>query len=240
MIMFHNTAIRAQSVIQFKHRNFIEKGLLMLYCLPPLFLIPMYYAAIERMPLNQSINASDWNKNVYKPIALTLVFTSEALATMTDVYLVYKINTFSKRRDRSENTKAKIVAMAHSVYVHYVITWSLLAIDVALKIIIMYGHPLLFDSIVSICTLSMRSKCNLVFGLELKNVLNIKSTIKKSNKSLKSAITRKESVGVKNAPRLSTLQIPKEMELKRSASGKSNDDHPPVHAKPVHANEAVW
>jgi hypothetical protein len=85
MIMYHNTAIRAQSVIQLQCRELVEKSLLLLYALPPLFLIPMYFAAAERLPLNQSINASSWNRDVYKPIGLTLVLTCDCNRYFFDI-----------------------------------------------------------------------------------------------------------------------------------------------------------
>jgi hypothetical protein len=177
----------------------------------------MYYAAMERMPRNQSINASDWNRNVYKPIGLTLVFGTEALATITDAYLLYKIVIFARRRDRTENTRAKILAMTRKLFVNYLITWMMLAIDVTLKIVIMMGIPLLFDSIVSICTLAMRAKCNLEFGLELKNVLNIKSSsVRKSSKSLKHS-NRKESNASKNQPRISVAVLTPNEPVKATA-----------------------
>jgi hypothetical protein len=102
---------------------------------------------------------------------------------------------------------SKISSMAKNVYIHYIVIWSLLAIDLVLKILIMYGHPLLFDSIVTICTLAMRAKCNLLFGLELKTVLNIKTTtVKKSGKSL-SSMRKESSASIKNAPRPSAVQM---------------------------------
>lgn len=67
---------------------------------------------------------------------------------------------------------------------NYTISWVLIGADIFVKAMNVAGRPWLFDSIITMMTISMRAKCNLEFGLYLKSILstNVRSTGEKSSK----------------------------------------------------------
>lgn len=52
----------------------------------------------------------------------------------------------------------------------YLTTWLFFLFDVVIKILIYLGYPVLFDSVISVCTICLRSRANLQYGLELKSI----------------------------------------------------------------------
>jgi hypothetical protein len=180
-MMNHNTLSRATVLSKtWLSREAMKYVYIFMYALPFIVLIPVYYAASEKIPQEALLNTSNFNKNIYKPLNIALVAATEIFATITDVLLLQKIygvvdETVSSQ-SRSRNGKggkvqAKRLSTSKDLMVDYIATWSFLLIDIALKVLIVLGYPLLFDSIVSIATLAMRARCNLNYGLHMKEVL---------------------------------------------------------------------
>lgn len=144
-----------------------------LYILPLFVMIPIYFAAIDKIPSGTLLNTSEWNKLIFKPMTLALIVTTEVLATISDVALlagVFKIKNQLLQGSKSEKRSRNIDAVSLDLIVNYLITWFLLFADILLKILIIYGYPLLFDSIVSIATIAMRARSNILFGLNMKDI----------------------------------------------------------------------
>jgi hypothetical protein len=140
-----------------------------------MILIPVYFAGKEKIPEGKLLNASDWNKLIFKPMTLGLIITSEILATISDIALlrgVFKIKNQLLQGSKSEKKSKNIDAISLDLIVNYLITWFMLFADIVLKILIIYGYPLLFDSIVSIATIALRARSNILFGLNMKDIFN--------------------------------------------------------------------
>jgi hypothetical protein len=61
--------------------------------------------------------------------------------------------------------------LSYDILLNYIFTWVVIALDVCIKLAIALGHPLLFDSIITILSVTLRSRVNLRYGLELKNLV---------------------------------------------------------------------
>jgi hypothetical protein len=133
-------------------------------------MIPIYFAAIDQVPKNGFIYASSWNRDVYKPLSLVLVFTTEVLATMTDFAVIYKVAYVASKnnQDRLERNLGKLT---NGLVSHYLAIWTWVIVDAIIKLLIILGYPFLFDTMISIFSVALRAKCNMKYGLNLKDVL---------------------------------------------------------------------
>ncbi|KAI8897202.1 hypothetical protein BC833DRAFT_56654 [Globomyces pollinis-pini] len=142
-----------------------------LYLIPFFTLIPVYFCIIEAVPKNLFLNRSSYNALYFKPINIGFILVTEALAVVTDFKLLAKI-FHELNLEKSTKTKMKKSATAKLMLFEYIIIWLLLLFDVALKVIIASGISILFDSAVTATTLVMRVKCNLSYGIFLKNIIS--------------------------------------------------------------------
>ena len=174
VIVNHNSLTRANS-ISMKYqlsKTTLDYLCFILYMMPLLVLIPIILAANDAIPDNEMINQSHYNIDTYKPINIFLSIATEVFATVTDL-LLFK-NVFAMQADlvgsqgsTSSSKRERMKIISRDLMASYAITWCLLAIDIMLKIMIIFKFPVLFDSIVSIATLAMRARCNLLYGLNM-------------------------------------------------------------------------
>ena len=174
VILNHNTIIRFFAILQTIYqsvtssRQLAERISLSLYFLPPFVLIPIYLSFAEKAGTGTAMNTSNYNSQIYKPMNIALIVTTEVLAIATDLVLILKARQESRKRKSNQ-------LLSMDILTTYAITWFFVAADVILKAIIASGQPLLFDNNLSIATLTFRSKANLQFGLELQLVLGTKA-----------------------------------------------------------------
>lgn len=70
VIINHNSIARFNAFSSLIDPSKLKWFCLLLYLLPLVVFIPVYHAAVESFPNDLYLNASDWNKNVYKPMTL--------------------------------------------------------------------------------------------------------------------------------------------------------------------------
>ncbi|KAJ2994978.1 hypothetical protein HDV02_001152 [Globomyces sp. JEL0801] len=172
VIINHNTIERLYFAYP-KSRvfKFLSRYSMALYLIPFFTLIPVYFCIIEAVPKNLFLNRSSYNALYFKPINIGFILVTEALAVVTDFKLLAKI-FHELNLEKSTKTKMKKSATAKLMLFEYIIIWLLLLFDVALKVIIASGISILFDSAVIATTLVMRVKCNLSYGIFLKNIIS--------------------------------------------------------------------
>lgn len=192
VILNHNTLIRATNIVSSvkMNRTNVDMFCKILYVLPLFVLVPIYYAFADMQGTGKAMNTSTFNSLIYKPLNIALLFATEGLATFTDILLLLKVKASTNALNATAgNLAAEISASALSpsgvlrkirradlasrdLWMNYAITWSLIFIDAVVKILIALGLPLLFDSIITITTVAMRSRTNLQYGLELQAMVS--------------------------------------------------------------------
>lgn len=194
VILNHNNIIRGARIVEMfwpgvvVNRDMVDWICFGLYILPPVVLIPIYFAFIDMQDTGLPMNRSVWNSKVYKPVNIALIVTSEFFAILTDVFFMAQVRANVKKNRTGYEVSRDMYAM-------YICTWFFVVCDIALKVIINSGISLLFgkssllrflllirvyilaDNQLSICALALRARCNMQFGLELKNLTGMKPTI---------------------------------------------------------------
>ena len=174
VIINHNSLVRFNAFSLFMSKNVMNRICLVLYFLPFSVFIPIYFAAAERMPKNQLINMDDWNRHVFKPMTVGLVFTTELLATISDILLLRSVlrirNQLLAATGITIKKQNKIQSVSSDLIANYLLTWFFLFFDILVKLSIMAGYPFLFDSIVSILNIALRARTNILYGLNMKNL----------------------------------------------------------------------
>lgn len=132
-----------------------------LYFLPFIAMIPVYYAAADKMP-GARLNSSGYNAKYFKPETLALIITTEVLATISDFFLLYTVfqtkNELLRDMSNSAKMKKNIDAISADLLVSYGMTWVFLAVDIVVKILIIQGNSInLLKGIRSCLTLSFPS-----------------------------------------------------------------------------------
>lgn len=176
VIITHNSFARANN-ISMKTRleqSTLDWCCLFLYFLPIFVLIPVYIAAYETLP-NLPVNLSSYNALYYKPLNIGLVVATEFLASISDIWLLkqtlsMKFAILRNSNDRSDRSKKRISGESVDLMASYFCIWSLLMVDIFIKVLIIRGVPVLFDSIISITTIALRARCNLQYGLNMKSI----------------------------------------------------------------------
>jgi hypothetical protein len=74
VILNHNSLARANNISETLTVSQLKLDVFcyLLYFLPLATLMPIYFAAMETIPINQPLNFSLWNRNVYKPLNIGL------------------------------------------------------------------------------------------------------------------------------------------------------------------------
>lgn len=193
-VLNHNSIIRFSTLLKGKvdhSSDRVHRYCLFLYLLPWIALIPVYLAIQDKWVeggLDESFNKSWYNTKLYKPVNSVLVILTEVFAIVTDILLLLRIRSGRKKIleimmdspvKPSPKTTKKSSKLFKDLVVNYGITWFLIVFDVVLKTLITLGYPLLFDSIVSISAIALRSRANLTFGLQLQNILSSPTNKKK-------------------------------------------------------------
>lgn len=177
VIVNHNTIARANQLSQrFEVPDrMLNIACLFLYILPLAVFVPTFFAMKEISVSEKLINHSKWNMKVYKSINIALVLLTELFAVITDGLLFKNIHALRKSLLRklghsSEVQTEKIKEISRDLIVSYFFTWFFLVLDITVKILIINKKPILFDSILTICTIAMRAKCNLQYGLYMRDM----------------------------------------------------------------------
>ena len=143
VILNHNTIIRGARMVEMflpgvvVNRDMVDWICFGLYTLPPLVLIPIYFAFIDMQDTGLPMNRSIWNSKVYKPVNIALIVTSEFFAILTDVYFMAQVRANLKKNRAGYE-------VSRDMYVMYICTWFFVVCDIALKLIINSGISLLF------------------------------------------------------------------------------------------------
>ena len=178
VIINHNSIARANAIVADRQisTKWLDKLCLFLYVLPFVTLIPIILASIQEFPRNGKLNTTYYNRNIYKPLTLALMACTELFALLTDILLIKKVlgikNELVQGSSLSQVADNKIInSQAKGLITNYTVTWALLAIDIIVKLLIIQGQPLLFDSIISMAVVAMRARCNLEYGLYMREIL---------------------------------------------------------------------
>jgi len=119
----------------------------------------------------------------------------------------------NEKQEEDDNPQF-FVQISLDLFVNYALTWFLLLVDVVIKVLIVYGYPVLFDSIVTILTLALRAKCNLQYTIDVQEVV------------LTGSLTSKDTilVGHREKPQLTTTAASSSSSSSSSSSGSSTED----------------
>ncbi|KAJ3253485.1 hypothetical protein HK103_000517 [Boothiomyces macroporosus] len=164
VIINHNSIIRLTVALNLEI-NRMQKFCGILYVLPWVSLIPIYYAINETMPLQVPLTTSTWNTIVSKELFLILIFVTEILATMTDIMLLNKVQSSANQVGNGGSDHRADLHMS------YAVIWFFMLADFTVKILITQGYPYLFDAIITICVVVLRARTNLHYGVLLRRVL---------------------------------------------------------------------
>ena len=174
VVINHNSLVRFNAFSLIMSQKTLNRICMVLYFLPFAVLIPIYFAAAQRMTRNELINMDVWNRHVYKPMTVVLVFVTELLATISDVLLLRSVlrirNQLLAASGNSSRKINQIQSVSSDLLANYLVTWFFLLFDILVKVSIMAGYPFLFDSIVSILNIAMRARTNILYGLNMKNI----------------------------------------------------------------------
>lgn len=133
-ILNHNTfsRINALDIKYFSvSKETFQKISIIFYVLPLVCLIPIYLAAIEKMP-GGYLNKSPYNSLVYKPMNLVLVLVTEFMATITDVMLILKVVQTHGSVKQDQGKKINMSA-PRDLIANYTISWVLIGADIFVK-----------------------------------------------------------------------------------------------------------
>lgn len=61
-------------------------------------------------------------------------------------------------------------SISRDLVADYFVTWVFLLADIVIKILIVMGIPVLFDSALTVGTIAMRARCNLGYGLNMRDI----------------------------------------------------------------------
>lgn len=182
VIINHNSLARFNSFSSLMSTKTLNRICFIFYLLPLVVFIPVYEAWSQKATRGELLNTSEWNKNVFKPMTLVLILVTEVVATISDVLLLRSVlkirDSFILAHQQSSvvtsmaRTKkiSKIQSVSSDLITNYVVTWSFLLLDIVVKILIIQGYALLFDSIISILTIALRARSNILYGLNMKKI----------------------------------------------------------------------
>lgn len=184
VLINHNSIVRVHSLMQSTSRMggtlVRDRICTLLYVLPLVTLIPIYLAAADQVPkTNGLLNNSDYNKIIYKPLGLTLILSTEFLATATDLAVFFHVTQLREKKSR-KSVSATAEQSLVKAFADYSWIWGLVVVDVTIKVLIIKGYPLFFDNIVSMLTICFRAKTNLDYGLHLRQLLGVTTSAKAS------------------------------------------------------------
>jgi hypothetical protein len=162
-----------------------------LYILPLITLIPIWLSYVDTIPQEKAVNKSSYNHLVFKPLNIGVILATELFAVVTDVLLLQKVVINKEKKTPSVKNincdRYGVLSILDyfqtDLNVSYACIWAILVVDVALKILIYLGYPVLFDSIVSLLTICVRGHANLQYGLNLQHIF--KGDFKKTEEQKK-------------------------------------------------------
>ncbi|KAJ2994206.1 hypothetical protein HDV02_001750 [Globomyces sp. JEL0801] len=119
---------------------------------------------------------SHFNTQYYKPMSVVLILIVNLIASVADYILMNRVIALTERVNSSQNNSnystRKVKAHgSHSLSLKatYNIITVLVLIDVVMKVLVILDYPV-FDSVVTVTSLTFRSAANLKFGVTLKNI----------------------------------------------------------------------
>ncbi|KAI8893927.1 hypothetical protein BC833DRAFT_606804, partial [Globomyces pollinis-pini] len=174
VILFHNSIVKITNGVS-KPKSFmkmINKYIIILYIFPllPLSLIVMsiYDAQTTKLPARNS----QYNTLYYKPIAIGLILCVNILAIYADYMLMNKVKKLAstvQSMSKQKSNPARLGSKSLSLDATYNIITVLVLLDVLAKVGVVMNYPV-FDSIITVLSLSFRSGANLKFGTTLRNI----------------------------------------------------------------------
>ncbi len=176
VILNHNSIVRFSAMLQ--SLKFDRKKLnyycCVLYVLPFLALTPIFMALSEMRGTGKTANSSYYNTQIFKPLNIALLIVTEIIASITDVLLLHKVGQVRAKLTKTTSTKAQRLMDMTSRDLHwgYALTWFVMVLDIAMKIGRITGMPTMFDSMMTIWTVALRSRINLQYGLELQKMFS--------------------------------------------------------------------
>jgi hypothetical protein len=142
-------------------------------------------------------------------MTMGFVVVTEVLATISYVGLllnVYAIRNQLLRKSSEQRRAVSISSMSRKsisslsldLATNYIITWFFLLADIFTKVLIMFGYPFLFDSILSITTIALRSRSNIIYGLNMKEIFE-ESISASSSIPQQCAMTHSSKINLKDS-----------------------------------------
>ncbi|KAJ3307925.1 hypothetical protein HDV04_002297 [Boothiomyces sp. JEL0838] len=168
VIINHNSIIRLAVTYNLPIPK-VQKLCGVLYLLPWVALIPIYFAIKATTPTMAALTTSTWNSVVSKLEFLVLIFVTEIVATVTDLMLLNKVKSSTSQVAQGKGSKG---SHSYDLHVSYAIIWFFMFADFTVKILITQGYPLLFDAIITISVVVLRARTNLYYGVMLKRVMD--------------------------------------------------------------------
>ncbi|KAI8590009.1 hypothetical protein BDZ88DRAFT_116826 [Geranomyces variabilis] len=238
----HNTIVRFYLAFSTRTGQVqtVARYCLVLYPLSLAVLIPIYIAFPETVTAHAGVNRAPINARVFKPLNVALVFATEALATASDILLLYKVF-----RSTAGSGRTSVLPIVRSnLLKEYAVVWTSVVLDVILKLLIFAGQPVLFDSQVSNLTLILRARTNLQYGLTLQEMWEAAVRVRPSSLDETQFVTqqtetslrplpRSHSFGASNAP-LDDIPEPRSVgDSKYSADRPSSDSSPNLSRAPT-------
>lgn len=182
----HNSLARASGMLVHSHkwRKILQAAAFGLYIFPLIILVPIYLSIQEDYNTYTPMSLSSYNTRYNKPLSITVTMFTEGLATMVDMAVLKRVfsnkqnlamqGVVDARRQSTTSSKSSRRGITHlstDIIVHYLITWFILAADIILKVVIAFGLVASFDNSVSLATLAMRARINIMYGKELKRIV---------------------------------------------------------------------
>ncbi|KAI8892551.1 hypothetical protein BC833DRAFT_357656 [Globomyces pollinis-pini] len=178
VILVHNSIVKLASGVN-KTANFFNtmtKYFAVVYILP---IIPLSFIVMAIQDAHDKdilARKSHFNTQYYKPMSVVLILIVNLIASVADYILMNRVIALTERVNSSQNNSnystRKVKAHgSHSLSLKatYNIITVLVLIDVVMKVLVILDYPV-FDSVVTVTSLTFRSAANLKFGVTLKNI----------------------------------------------------------------------
>lgn len=205
VILNHNTLTRIGVIMNLSDagRARLNKIGTVFYFLPPIVMIPIWLAMRDfagttnpstGIPFGPGFHRY-YNSEVYKPLNTALVISTEALAIITDIILLKKVFDASRASKAFKNQSVSwFSGEFKDLMVMYSFTWGMIIFDCVIKLLIAAGHAFFFDTVITITCIALRSRANLLYGLEIKSLISNDSTTTQKTTNNASSVSHKPSV----------------------------------------------
>ncbi|KAI8893925.1 hypothetical protein BC833DRAFT_258325 [Globomyces pollinis-pini] len=184
VVLIHNSLVKLdvyydQQTIFTQFRKYAY----ILYFLPPFPLSLVVLSIVESQLKDSLARSSYYYTQLYKPYSAGAVFIVNIISITVDMMLIYKVVYLRKTLVGNQpsikinqvnvNTKPKSTGITKptanlTLQTFYKLISILVLIDLTCKVLVVMNYPV-FDTAITITSLSLRSLTSLKFGMKLKN-----------------------------------------------------------------------